>query len=197
MRVDIRGHLILLMAPMASGKGVLTKYINEAFPRIKRLVSCTTRPPRPNEVEGADYYFLSYEGFKEKIAHGDFVEWAEFCGNLYGTLASEIINRLQENEVVLNEIDLQGVRQLMDIIPKEHRTIIYIEAGEWETLVTRAKARAPISHDELILRKHHYDEERAFKDRVDYIIENNDGQLDEAKKKIHEIIRVIVEKVYT
>ncbi|MEZ4200248.1 MAG: hypothetical protein R3B69_01415 [Candidatus Paceibacterota bacterium] len=131
---SISGHLILFMAPSGSGKGSLERELFKVYPEIVFPVSCTTRPPRPGEIEGKDYYFVSREDFETRVAREEFVEWAEFGGHLYGTLKSEIETPLQEGKIVLNEIERQGVEQFIKIIPAQHRTIIYIEAGEWEEL---------------------------------------------------------------
>ena len=138
MKVEnVHGHLVLIMAPTGSGKGILISHIESLFPDIARTISCTTRDKRPSEHEGVDYYYSSREEFTKRIEDGKFLEWAEFSGNLYGTLKSELVERLQKGEVVLCEIELQGVLQLMELIPKEYRTLIYIEAGDWEILKKR------------------------------------------------------------
>ncbi len=188
----ITGHLILVMAPMASGKGSLVSYIKHEFPMITLLTSCTTRSMRPGEADGKEYYFLSRDEFTTRIAQGDFIEYAEFSGNLYGTLKSELVTRLQSGEVVLNEIELQGVQRLMSVLPKENRTLLYVDAGDWETLKARALARAPISEEDLKLRYERYLEEDGFKGNADFIIKNNDGQLEQAKAQIHKIIDDII-----
>lgn len=188
------GHVVLIMAPMASGKGCLMEYIQENFPQVTRLVSCTTRERRPQEIPDVDYHFISRDEFQRRIEQGDFIEWAEFSINLYGTLRSELMDRLGRSEIVMNEIDLQGVVQLMSIVPKVKRTIIYIDAGDWDTLKKRALLRAPISDIDLEQRLLRYREETAFRPNVDYIIHNNDGELEKAKAHIHEIIQNIIIK---
>lgn len=192
---NITGHLIFIMAPMASGKGSLVAYIEENFPQARRTVSCTTRERRPKEIEGVDYYFITRSEFEHRREKGDFIEWAEFSGHLYGTLRSELVGRLQKGEIVICEIELQGVLQLLDIIPKEHYTLVYVNAGDWETLKARALSRAPISEEHLALRYERYCEEEAFKDRVDVVINNRDGQLEKAKAQMHAIVADIITKI--
>ena len=192
---EISGHLVLIMAPMASGKGSLISYVLGAFPHIVRLTSCTTREIRPGEREGVDYYFISRAEFERRIEHGEFIEWAEFSGNLYGTLASSITTSLNEGRVVINEIDVQGVLQLQSLVPRDQYTIIYIDAGDWEVSKKRALARAPMSKEHLELRYKRYLEEEKFKPRADFIIQNNDGQFEEAKEALHTIIDDIFTKV--
>lgn len=190
-----KGHLILIMAPMASGKGTLIDYISHTFPQITRLVSCTTRAKRPQETEGVDYYFLTRTEFEGKVAEDAFTEWAEFGGNLYGTLRTELETRMNRGEVVLNEIDLQGVTQLMRLIDPKDRTVIYIEGGAWETLCVRAQKRAPITEEELALRYTRYCEEKIFKPNVDFVIDNSDGRIESAKQELRAIIERIINNV--
>jgi len=192
---DINGHLILLMAPTGSGKGSLEKHIFAKFPELVFSVSCTTRNPRPGEIDGVNYHFLTREEFQRKIEDGEFLEWAEFGGNLYGTLKSEITGRLSKGQVVLNEIELQGVEALQTLIPKEYLSVIYIEAGGWDVLRKRAQARAPISDKELDLRHQRFLVESKWKPYADYIIENQDGKMEEAKLQFEKIVRDILEKV--
>ena len=178
---------------MASGKGILISHIMETFPEVKRLVSCTTRPQRPGEVEGIDYFFLTRPEFERRIKAREFLEWTEFSGNLYGTLNSEILSHLEEGHVVINEMDLTGVRRLLTLLPRDRMTVVYVDAGDWETLKSRALARAPMSEEELDLRRAHYHEETAFKDKADVIIKNNDDELTEAKAHIERVVRDIID----
>ena len=192
MEKTIQGHLILIMAPMASGKGVLISHVIRNYPGIKRLVSCTTRAKRPGEVEGKDYFFISREEFERKTQAGEFMEWAEFSDNLYGTLKSELLTHLSAGHVTINEIDLHGVRNILSLIPREQCTVVYIDAGDWETLKARALSRAPMSDRELTLRHIHYLEETAYKHNADFIVSNNDNELESAKIKLSAIIENII-----
>ena len=171
---DIRGHVVLVMAPMGSGKGTIIKHALRKFPTAHLTVSCTSRAMRPGEENGKHYHFVSREEFDQKILNDDFLEWAEFAGNKYGTLKSEIIPRLKECEVVIVEIELQGVEQLLEILPRDHMTITYIEAGGWEVLKERAIARAPISEEDLTARHERYLIEKQSKPMADVIINNSE-----------------------
>ncbi len=191
---DVRGHLVLVMAPMGSGKGSLVSHVREVIPQLTHTVSCTTRAKRPTEIEGVHYYFLSRTEFESKVREEAFVEWAEFGGNLYGTLKSELIDRLKQGEIVICEIDVQGILQLLGTISASHKTLIYIEAGDWEVLKNRALARAPMSEEELALRYERYLEEVTHKELADIIVYNRDGQLEEAKAQMESIMRDIITK---
>src|SRR5690606_27732370 len=110
-------------------------YVREHFrDKLVFAVSCTTRTPRPGEIEGETYYFLTPEAFQEKVEKGEFLEWAEFGGHKYGTLKSEIITPLRHGKVVLREVELQGVEALRALIPKQNRTVVFVDGGSWELL---------------------------------------------------------------
>ena len=192
---EANGHIILLMGPMGSGKGTLVKHVKERFPELQFAVSCTTRDKRPNETDGVDYHYISMEQFDNKISNHDFLEWAEFSGNKYGTLKSEIIDRMKSGQVILNEIELQGIKQLIEIIPEKNRTLVYLEAGEWEALKSRALARAPISDEHLELRYQRYLEEVKMKPYADIVIENKDGDFDQAKQEFADVVEEIFNSI--
>lgn len=172
MEHSMSGHVIVVMGPTGSGKGTLMKYAHSVFPDLHETVSCTTRQARPGEVDGADYHFITPEEFTAKVAAGDFLEWAEYGGNRYGTLKSEIIPRLEGGELVLTEIEVQGVEQLRTLLPEDVMSVVYVEAGEWEVLRARALARAPITEQELASRKQRYDIEVQAKPIADIVINN-------------------------
>jgi len=139
-------------------------------------------------VDGREYHFISRGTFEEKIAAGDFLEWAEFGGNLYGTLKQELLDPLYSGKLVINEIELQGVEQLMACIPAAHRTIVYIDAGDWSTLKRRIVARAPMSEAELSKRQQRYEIESQARALADIVIDNTDGKLQDAKRAFAAII---------
>ncbi|MFW6210426.1 MAG: guanylate kinase [Patescibacteria group bacterium] len=184
---EIRGHVVVVMAPMGSGKGTLIRQAKRTYPDLTETVSCTSREKRPREIDGVDYHFLTPQEFSDRIAAGDFLEWAEFAGNKYGTLKSEILPRLGECQVVLLEIELQGVEQLLTLLPREHLTIVYIEAGGWEVLQQRALSRAPMSEAELQQRYQRFLHEQQAKPLADVIIDNT-GSLELAHAAFLQVI---------
>lgn len=192
---EIKGHLVLIMAPTGSGKGSLVSHVQHVFPQVTHTVSCTTRARRPQEVDGVNYYFISREEFEKRIAHRDFVEWAEYGGNLYGTLRTELSDRLYRGEVVICEIEVQGVLQILRLIPYQYRTVVYIDAGDWETLKRRALARSPMTDDELSLRYDRYLDEVAHKGLADVVVYNRDGEIEQAKKHIETAMNDIIKNL--
>ena len=107
------GILFVVSAPSGAGKSTLLNALRQT-PDFVYSVSCTTRAPRPGEIEGEDYYFVSLEGFQQRLAAGDFLEHAEVHGNYYGTLRSIVIEQLQDGVDVLIDIDVQGARHIRE-----------------------------------------------------------------------------------
>lgn len=182
------GTLVIVNGPTGSGKGSLVSHLRSVYPQIGVSVSCTTRSPRPGEKDGVNYHFISEEEFVRRVDAGEFLEWAKFGKNYYGTLKSEVLPRLENGEVIVLEIEIQGARQVVQATPKDKLLSIYIDAGSWEELEKRIVARAPISAEELADRKKSYETAIEFKDEANVIIENPDGGLDDAKKKVAEVV---------
>lgn len=187
-----RGAYILIVGPTGSGKNTLISAAREAIPGLAFAVSATTRAMRPGEVDGESYHFLSRDAFEQKITEDAFLEWAEYGGNLYGTLRSEVEARIARGEFVLSDIEIQGVRQVLAKLPAGERVTIYIDAGSWEELAARILARAPMTDEELANRHVHYDEEAAFKTEADYVVHNGAGGLEDAKATFTGVIREII-----
>jgi guanylate kinase len=186
------GKLILVIGPSGSGKSTLIEYTRAIYSDLVSPVSCTTRAMRPGEKDGQVYYFVSRTEFERRIKAGHFLEWAEYGGNLYGTLKDEILTALDNDKNVLREVEVQGARQIKKILPKEHLRIIFVDAGSWEDLERRITFRAQISTDELSQRKARTEDEISFKGEADVIINNTDGNLEEAKKDIVSVIEEFI-----
>ena len=112
------GQLILLTGPSGVGKGTLLQALCQRHPDLPVSVSVTTRPPRPGEVEGKDYYFVPREQFQGLIEQGALLEWAEFAGNYYGTPKAPLMEKLAAGQGVILEIELQGARQVRQTFPE-------------------------------------------------------------------------------
>ena len=108
------GLLYIVSAPSGAGKTTLCKEIIDIFPGLRHSVSYTTRPARPGEVHGTDYFFVSMEDFKRMIEDGEFAEWAEVHGNLYGTAIKTLEEYCRNGIDVILDIDCQGARQLKE-----------------------------------------------------------------------------------
>lgn len=183
------------MAPMGSGKGTIIQSGVQAFPAIHTTVSCTTRDPRPGEQNGREYHFISSSEFDAKIAAGDFLEWAHFGLNRYGTLKSEIIPYLEQGKLVIAEIEVQGVEQLHTLLPADNITTVYIEAGGWNVLKARALARADISEAELQKRYERYLVEVESKSMADVVVDNSGVDSTGAEQQFIDILDNIYSKI--
>ena len=188
----MKGKLILVTGSSGSGKGVLLKHLYEQFTELVSPVSCTTRAPRPQDVEGEKYYFVSEEEFDKRIANGEFLEWAFYGGHRYGTLKSEILEPLEAGANVLREVEIQGAHAIAKLVPQDSLKTIFIDAGSWEGLKKRIVARAPMPEEELLKRYERYQDEQTFITLADFVVENKDGKLEEAKEAIEQIVRDIL-----
>lgn len=186
-----RGTYILVVGPTGSGKNTLIAAAREAIPGLAYAVSATTRPMRDGEVDGMSYHFLTREEFMRRVEADEFLEWAEYGGNCYGTLRSEIESYLAKGEVILSDIEVQGVRLVREKLPREEYAVIYVDAGPWEELVPRILARAPMSDEDLEKRHARYADEASFKPEADYVVENRDGGLEEAVRSFVAVIETI------
>ncbi|MBN9240880.1 MAG: guanylate kinase [Micrococcales bacterium 70-64] len=135
-----RSRLLVLAGPTAVGKGTVSAYIREHYPDVMLSVSATTRKPRPGEIDGVHYYFVSDEEFDRKIAAGELLEWAVVHNSYrYGTPRPPIDAALAQGRRVMLEIDLQGARQVREVMPEA--LLVFLLPPTWEELVRRLIGR--------------------------------------------------------
>ena len=194
---ELQGHLVLLMAPSGSGKKTLVDGLGDLQNSLYFAKTFTSRARREGSEENPRYEFITLETFEKMIAEDEFVEWANFSGNLYGTAKSEILNAMKQPQIVFKEMELQGVQQIKELIPDEKLTIIYIDAGQWDELRERIVSRAPISDEELELRRQRYEEEVKFKNEAEIIIANHNGMAEAAQANFKAVIAGIVNSLNT
>ena len=137
--METPGNLFCVAAPSGTGKSSLVQALLELDSRLAVSVSHTTRKPRGQEVDGREYCFIEEPAFREKIEHGDFFEWAEVHGNLYGTSRKALQERLARGEDVVLEIDWQGAVQIKQLF--SHAVLIFILPPSWEELSQRLNRR--------------------------------------------------------
>ncbi|HWG52816.1 MAG TPA: guanylate kinase [Gemmatimonadaceae bacterium] len=130
---------IILSSPSGGGKTSIARCLLQARRDVGYSVSCTTRPPREDEVEGESYYFLSTGEFLARQQRGEFAEAAEVHGNLYGTLRSEVARVLSRGQYVIMDIDVQGAAQFRVAFPQS--VLIYVLPPSGEVLLERLRAR--------------------------------------------------------
>jgi guanylate kinase len=114
----VRGSILVISAPSGSGKSTLVRRLIASLPDLAFSVSHTTRPPREGEKDGREYFFVTRKRFERMIAAGDFVEWAEVFGHLYGTSQGQIERTLKAGRDVLLDIDVQGHKQIRKRLPE-------------------------------------------------------------------------------
>ncbi len=178
------GQLIVITGPSGVGKGTLVRHLLTRFPNLYLSVSATTRPPRPGEIEGEDYYFLDRPSFEEKMAAGEFLESAEYAGNYYGTPQSAIAAQLATGQTVILEIELEGARQVCQSFPEARR--IFILPPSFEELERRLRGRGKDAETAIARRLERAQEELAASDEFPYQIVNDD--LETALDAIEKII---------
>lgn len=167
-----RGMLFVLSGPSGAGKGTVRK---EVFRRIEGLsfsISCTTRLPRKGERDGIDYRFISRESFLERVDRGEFLEWAEVHGNLYGTLWHDVDKILDDGRDVVLEIDVQGALQVMNKC--DDVVSIFLSPPSTEELERRLRARGSEDDDTIALRLKNALKEMEELDKYDHVVINDD-----------------------
>jgi guanylate kinase len=153
------------------GKGTLIKGLLERVPGLELAVSATTRKPREGETNGVDYHFLSGEDFDRRVAAGEFVEHAEYAGNRYGTLKSELSRPAKG---IVLEIDVQGARQVREALPEAR--LIFIEPPSFGDLERRLTGRASDGPEQIQRRLEAARTELAAAGEFDHRIINDDVQ---------------------
>jgi guanylate kinase len=169
-----RGKLLVLSGPGGVGKSTVAKALREV-PGFWVSVSATTREPRFNETPGVDYFYLTNEEFDQAIAQGQFLEWAEFAGNRYGTPRSAVEKALADGTHVLLEIEIAGAKQVRAHSSEAH--LIFLEPPSWEELVSRLEGRGTDSPERRAARLALAQEELAAASLFDTVIINT--QVDE------------------
>ncbi len=166
------GRLVIISGPSGAGKGTLVDRLVARVPGVCVSVSATTRRPRPGEVDGADYHFLSVAEFDRRIARGDFLEWAEVHGNRYGTLRSSVEEQIAQGCIVVLEIDPQGARQVKELIPEA--VLIFIVAPSIEELERRIRRRGTETDEQVRIRLETAMREMQLVETYDYVVQNDD-----------------------
>lgn len=165
--------LTVIAGPTAVGKGTVVAYIKQHYPNVEISVSATTRAPRPGEVDGVNYFFISHEEFDRLIAAGEMLEYAVVHGsNMYGTPRKPVEAALAEGKLVILEIDVQGARQVKDSMPTAKT--IFIAPPSWEELVHRLRSRGTETAEEQAIRLDTAREELAAQSEFDHVVINDE-----------------------
>lgn len=175
---------VILSAPSGGGKTTIAKALLARRQDIGYSVSCTTRQPRPGEIQAKDYYFLSRTEFLGKRERGEFAESAEVHGNLYGTLRSEVLRVLESGQHVLMDIDVQGAVQFTRVFPQT--VTIFILPPSADVLLERLRMRQTESPQQLADRLQSALQELQSVDEYEYVVVNDN--LDQAVQRVTAII---------
>ena len=164
--------VFIISAPSGSGKSTLVSELMRLVPKLRFSVSYTTRYPRGQERDGLDYFFISREEFEDRIAKGEFLEYADVFGNYYGTHISELERAGAEGYDLVLDIDVQGARQLKERIPAG--VSIFILAPSRQILEERLRARSQDSESVILRRLHDAAGEIRNYDLYDYVLVNRE-----------------------
>ena len=179
-------RLTVLSGPSGVGKRTVITALRKAHPEIWVSVSCTTRAPRPGEVEGVDYYFVDRVRFAKMVEAGDLLEHAEFAGNRYGTPRQAVLDHIADGIPTILEIELAGARQVRKSMPDAR--FVFLAPPSIEALVQRLQGRGTESAIAIAARLEHAKAELAAEDEFDEVVVNND-----VEQAAHQLAALIVE----
>jgi len=180
-----KGKLVIISGPSGSGKTSVCKILTKN-PKIKQSVSYTTRKPRDGERNGIEYCFIEKSEFEKLIDENKFIEYAEYCGYLYGTPVALVNEAIKNEEIIILAIDVKGALQIMDKMPEA--VSIFIKAPDDETLKLRLKNRR--TDDDSVIDKRFIaaKKEMEYSNYYDYCVIND--RLDDAAKEIEGILNL-------
>ena len=181
--------VVVITGPSGVGKGTLISALRERLAGLRLSVSATTRSPRPGEVDGVDYFFLSHDRFAELVESDAFVEYADYAGERYGTLREQLVSG-PDDEAVLLEIEVQGARQIRETLPGALQ--VFIAPPSPEDLRRRLEQRGTDSPQTIERRLAAAQEELAAQGEFGLVVVNDD--LDRATAELEEFVREAIGK---
>jgi guanylate kinase len=177
-------RVFVITGPSGVGKGTLIRGLMERLPGLELSVSATTRSPRAGEREGVEYHFLPREEFDRRVADGEFVEHADYAGRSYGTLRSELSDRLEQGVPVVLEIEVQGARQVRAAMPEAVQ--VFIAPPSLEALRTRLIGRGTDDPEEVERRLLVAEQELEAQPEFGHVVVND--RLDDALERLSAIV---------
>ena len=183
---DRRGLLIILSSPSGAGKSTLARRLRSWDETIRFSVSSTTRPPRPGEIDGRDYHFLSEQAFKSMVADNDMLEHAHVFGNFYGSPRAAVQEAIDAGQDVLFDIDWQGAQQIRNSALGQHTLSIFLLPPSITELHRRLRERGQDSDEVIAKRMQKSWDEISHWDAYDFVLVNDD--LDATEEKLRAIL---------
>lgn len=178
------GDLFVVSAPSGTGKTTLLKRLLASEPGLRFSISYTTRPPRPREVQGVDYFFVTHEVFQNLKEHGGLLEWVEQFGHFYGTSRDYVSQSLAEGFGVVFDIEVRGAKALKKSFP--HATFIFVLPPSFAELEARLRGRGGMSPEELARRLAQGRQDVGEAHWYDYLVVNDD--LETALRELRAIV---------
>lgn len=179
--------LLVITGPAGSGKDTVQQRLLQHYPNLNRVLTTTTRSPRRGEHNGDDYNFISREEFEQNTKNGEFLEYVDFSGNLYGTKKNDLLIPLKEGEDLVWRIETSRAANLpQDLLDKA--IVIYLNAHNWDVLSDRMRARGtPEDKIKERLQKDREDWEK-YRDKFDNVVYNEEGKIDKTMAQIINLI---------
>lgn len=166
------GLLIILSGPSGAGKGTICQEVLRQMPDVRYSVSATTRQPRPGELDGVHYFFREREEFQTMIQNDQLLEWAEFCGNYYGTPQFAVEHAINEGYDVILEIEIQGALQVKKRFPQG--VFVFVVPPSMDALSERIHKRGTESEDVIKKRLETAAQELGYVTEYDYVVVNDE-----------------------
>ncbi len=189
--MPFRGKLIVFAAPSGAGKTTIVNQLLLSIDQLAFSISATCRPPRPNEVDGKDYYFLTKTAFTQLIDQQAFIEYEEvYTDTFYGTLRSELERLWRENKHIIFDIDVKGALNIKQAFPDRTLTV-FVKAPDLETLKKRLEKRQTESPEVIEMRIEKAVEEMAYEHKFDVILVNDDlaSAIEKAQKVVNNFLQ--------
>ena len=180
-----KGLMIVVSGPAGCGKGTVNAHLLETGCFVYS-VSATTRAPRPGEIDGVNYHFITQEDFKQRIASGDMLEYTEYCGNFYGTPKKEALEVLESGKNLILEIEVEGAHNIKKGFPEA--ILIMLLPPSHSVQESRLRGRGTETEEKILERLERAKEEIYAAPDYDYVVYNYDGKDREAAEEIMKII---------
>ncbi len=181
-----KGLMIVISGPAGSGKGTVNAELLQSDEYVYS-VSATTRAPRPGEVDGINYYFITKEDFEERIAKGQMLEYTSYCGNYYGTPLKEALDVLDSGKNLILEIEVEGALNVKRLYPEA--VLIMLLPPSFAIQESRLRGRGTETEEKILARLARTREELPELVHYDYVVYNRDGGIDNCADDIRAIVR--------